>query len=210
MNTAAPTPSGGGGQVSCGRLGRFRKGIHDARGIRRRHLTKDIFVALWRTIAGCQMPSAERTPRQNGRDMSGRLSAVHSPTMPLLHGRRDDRFERVGMAEDADGASISNGGDATMDLLHYGVDQICVFEPFAANDGSTEVEVSQDALERIFQRVIRRLREEPAGRLGPEIRSRDAERLLGLEMVADGPFQAPFVTPAGWHRSSTVVAANPV
>ena len=64
-----------------------------------------------------------RVPRQAARRPVARND-------PIPHGRGDIRLERRGMAEDAVGTGVANGGREGIDFLDHGADQAGVSDGF--------------------------------------------------------------------------------
>ena len=117
-------------------------------------------------------------------------SPVHDdPT--LLSGGFDVRFKRGCMAEDALRASIPDRGGGVVNLLRHRADEAGVFKSLAADDPLSEIEVRQNAVQRIVRLVIRCSSEQGAGRLSPVIRRRYAKRILRLEVVKERAFRDP-------------------
>lgn len=101
------------------------------------------------------------------------------------HGRRDVRFERRRVAEDAGGAGVADRRVRPVDLLRHGPDEAGEFGGIAVDDRLAELDIAEQAVERVVEPVVRRVREEGRGGFRPIGGGGDAERFLGLEMMEE-------------------------
>ena len=111
---------------------------------------------------------------------------MKSAAAALRHGRGDVGLQRQGVADDlalAGGADRRVGG---VGLLHHGAEEAGVFGQLALEDLAAEVDVAEQALERVGERLVGGGGEEAGGHLAEMGGGGDAELLLGAEVVEEG------------------------
>lgn len=106
----------------------------------------------------------------------------------FLNCLRDIRLECRCVIADAEVAGLANERRRLVRFLHHGAHQAGEFGQFAVQQRFAEVDVGEDALQRIGRLVIRSGREESAGLLVPASRCGQCEIFFAGEVMKEAPF----------------------
>ena len=115
-----------------------------------------------------------------------RLAGVNARPAVLRHQRGDVGLQRQGVAGDLALAGRADRRVGGVGLLHHGAEQAGVFGQLALEDLAAEVDVAEQALERIRGGLVGGGGEDAGGHLAEVGGGGDAELLLGAEVVEEG------------------------
>ena len=97
-------------------------------------------------------------------------------------------FEFLGVAADAGVAGFADCRASFVDFLHHRSDEACELRNLAGEDCPAEIDVAENAIERVLVLVVGRAREKHTCHFRPIVGRRNSEGFLVFEMVEKRTF----------------------
>jgi hypothetical protein len=107
----------------------------------------------------------------------------------LANGLSNVRLESCGMSADALLTCLTDGRVGAIDLLHHGSDEAGKVGQFSLKDCLAEIDVGEQAVERVDERAVRCGGEEASGDGAPMLSGREGEFFFTAEVMKETAFR---------------------